>query len=117
MVGDAETAVSLKRFGFNAAASDRIPLNRSVLDTRPLACRSWDYPDKLPPVSILLVFFNEPWTLLSPHHPAHSEAPDALKAEFTIANRSFRPRADSAPAHQGISPRGRRKLQGCDSAQ
>lgn len=52
-------------WGYNVYASDQISLYRSIPDTRPAECRHWDYPlDKLPPVSVIIVVYNEAWSPL-----------------------------------------------------
>lgn len=92
-MGDAESAASVNEFGFNGLASDAVPLNRSIPDTRAPSCRSWDYPDSLPPVSIAVVFFNEPFPQPCPTtRPSHH----APQVERTAANCPLYPRTDTA---------------------
>ncbi|GAV06527.1 hypothetical protein RvY_16497-1 [Ramazzottius varieornatus] len=50
--------------GFNALASDKIALDRSIKDIRHKDCRTKKYYDRLPSVSIIVPFHNEHWTTL-----------------------------------------------------
>lgn len=61
--------------GFNALASDYVPLNRSVKDIRHPDCKKKLYIEELPSVSVILPFHNEHWTTL-------------LRSVYSIVNRS-----------------------------
>ena len=50
--------------GFNALASDRISLDRSLNDIRHPDCKTKTYSNILPSVSIVIPFHNEHWTTL-----------------------------------------------------
>ena len=58
---DEEDAVkrSIKEFGFNMVMSDKISLDRVPKDIRDPKCKYVDYPEKLPEVSVVIVFHNE----------------------------------------------------------
>jgi len=50
---------------FNLVVSDRIPLNRTLKDTRKESCKEIDYHvASLPMASIVIVFHNEAWSTL-----------------------------------------------------
>lgn len=61
--------------GFNAALSDKIPLNRSLPDIRHKGCRTKKYLKKLDTVSVIVPFHNEHWTTL-------------LRTVYSVLNRS-----------------------------
>lgn len=50
-----------RQYGFNLAKSNALPLNHPVPDLRSADCRSVTYPpvDKLPKVSVIIIFYNE----------------------------------------------------------
>ena len=50
--------------GFNAYASDKISLHRSMKDIRHPDCKSKKYWNKLPTASVIVPFHNEHWTTL-----------------------------------------------------
>ena len=50
--------------GFNALASDRISLDRSLSDIRHPDCRGKMYSSRLPTASVVIPFHNEHWTTL-----------------------------------------------------
>ncbi|KRY29154.1 putative N-acetylgalactosaminyltransferase 6 [Trichinella spiralis] len=60
---------------FNIVASDRIPLNRTLIDARRAACRNKTYSSALPTTSVIIVFHNEAWSTL-------------LRTVFSVINRS-----------------------------
>lgn len=53
-----------KENGFNALASDKISLHRSIPDIRNPGCKNKKYNSYLPEVSVIVPFFNEHWTTL-----------------------------------------------------
>lgn len=48
----------------NMVVSDAISLDRSVKDTRIKECKHWNYPEKLPSASVIIVFHNEGFSVL-----------------------------------------------------
>lgn len=57
---DKDTIHSLKnQYGMNIAASQLIPMDRSVPDIRLDECKYWHYTDRLPSTSVVVVFHNE----------------------------------------------------------
>lgn len=46
-------------YGVNIAASDRIPMDRSIADFRLQECQHWSYGEELPLASVVIVFHNE----------------------------------------------------------
>lgn len=80
--------------GFNALASDKMALDRSLRDIRHADCRTQRYLAKLPNVSVVIPFHNEHWTTLlrtvvtvmvrSPPHLLHEVilADDGSTKEF-----------------------------------
>ncbi|KAL4225898.1 polypeptide N-acetylgalactosaminyltransferase [Mactra antiquata] len=53
-----------KKHGFNTFISDMISLHRKLPDMRPDECKTRVYPDDLPPVSIVIIFRDEWWSIL-----------------------------------------------------
>ncbi|XP_059147959.1 polypeptide N-acetylgalactosaminyltransferase 1-like isoform X2 [Physella acuta] len=49
----------MKEYNLNVYASDQLPLDREVPDSRPLGCGSLVYPDNLPTTSVVIPFHNE----------------------------------------------------------
>ncbi|XP_073687866.1 probable polypeptide N-acetylgalactosaminyltransferase 8 [Garra rufa] len=48
-----------KEFGYNVFLSNRLPLNRTIPDTRDIRCAAKIYPKDLPTISVVLIYFNE----------------------------------------------------------
>ncbi|GFY41193.1 polypeptide N-acetylgalactosaminyltransferase 5, partial [Trichonephila inaurata madagascariensis] len=72
---------------FNLLASDRIALNRSLLDVRMEGCRRKEYPNSLPTTSIVIVFHNEAWsTLLRTVYSVINTAPAPLISEIILVD-------------------------------
>ncbi|KAI1287258.1 N-acetylgalactosaminyltransferase 7 [Halotydeus destructor] len=51
-------------YGMNIAASNRIPMDRTVPDIRLEECKHWGYSEQLPTASVVIVFHNEGFTTL-----------------------------------------------------
>ncbi|KAL8620000.1 hypothetical protein ACOMHN_015282 [Nucella lapillus] len=67
---------TVREFGFNMLISDKIPMDRSVPDTRMEECKYWHYPEELPTASVILVFYDEGWsTLLRTVHSVINTSP------------------------------------------
>jgi polypeptide N-acetylgalactosaminyltransferase len=86
---DEEDAVrkSIKEFGFNMVMSDKISLDRVPKDIRDPKCKYVDYPEKLPEVSVVIVFHNEGWsTLMRTVHSVIKQTPKELLGEVVMVD-------------------------------
>ncbi|XP_004869584.1 probable polypeptide N-acetylgalactosaminyltransferase 8 [Heterocephalus glaber] len=52
------------RFGYNVYLSNRLPLNRSLPDTRDSRCLQKTYPPQLPSLSVILIFMDEALSII-----------------------------------------------------
>lgn len=80
---------SVREFGFNMVASDKISLDRRIKDTRPSECKYWHYPEisKLPTASVVIVFVNEGWsTLMRTVHSVLNTSPPELIADIILVD-------------------------------
>ncbi len=80
---------SVREFGFNMVASDKISLDRRIKDTRNPECKYWHYPEtsKLPRASVVLVFVNEGWsTLIRTVHSVINTSPPELLADIIMVD-------------------------------
>ncbi|XP_025103405.1 N-acetylgalactosaminyltransferase 7-like isoform X2 [Pomacea canaliculata] len=76
---------TVREFGFNMVASDKMAWNRSIPDTRMDECKYWHYPSNLPTASVILVFYNEGWsTLLRTVHSIINTSPPQLLHEVVL---------------------------------
>ncbi|XP_076463576.1 N-acetylgalactosaminyltransferase 7-like isoform X2 [Babylonia areolata] len=76
---------TVREFGFNMVASDKVPMNRSIPDTRMDECKYWHYPEDLPTASVILVFYNEGWsTLVRTVHSIINTSPAHLLHEVVL---------------------------------
>ncbi|KAK0088747.1 hypothetical protein PV325_010854 [Microctonus aethiopoides] len=55
---------SLKKAAVNIIVSNKIPLNRKLPDIRDSLCTNVTYESSLPTASVIIIFYNEPWSLL-----------------------------------------------------
>lgn len=78
----------LKTFGYNAYASDLMSLRRRLPDVRAAWCREQDLvSSRLPPTSIVIVFYNEAWSvLLRTVHSILDRTPDHLIHELVLVD-------------------------------
>ena len=77
----------IKKFGFNLVVSDKISLNRFPKDLRNKTCRRIDYPEKLPKVSVIIVFHNEGiGPLLRTFHSVINRSPEELLDEIIVVD-------------------------------
>lgn len=73
--------------GFNGLLSDRISLNRSLPDARPVGCKDRKYSEKLPKASIIIVFHNEHLSaLLRSIHSIVNRSPSILLEEVILVD-------------------------------
>ena len=76
---------ALALWGFNMVASNKVSLDRIPADLRMDECRRWDYPEKLPAVSVVLVFHNEGFTtLMRTVHSVINYSPPELIHEVVL---------------------------------
>jgi len=82
---DASVKKSIAEFGFNIIASDRISLDRAPKDLRRLECKYYEYPSRLPSVSVVIVFHNEAWSpLMRTVHNVINNSPKELIHEIVM---------------------------------
>ena len=73
--------------GFSVVVSDKISVNRSILDARPSECKSLRYLKKLPKVSVIIIFHNEVKSiLLRTVHSVINRTPPELLQEIILVN-------------------------------
>jgi polypeptide N-acetylgalactosaminyltransferase len=73
--------------GFSVVVSDKISVNRSILDCRPEQCRSLKNLSNLPKVSIIIIFNNEVKSvLLRTIHSVINRTPQELLHEIILVN-------------------------------
>lgn len=72
--------------GFNLQMSDHLPLDRVAPDSRHSACKTLEYDlDSLPAASVLMVFYNEPFsTLMRSVHSVLNRTPPPLLKEVVL---------------------------------
>ncbi|KAK9410002.1 polypeptide N-acetylgalactosaminyltransferase 18 [Crotalus adamanteus] len=82
--------IALKQFqyyGYNAYLSDRLPLDRSLPDFRPIGCKNLTFPESLPEVSIVFIFVNEALSvILRSIHSAIDRTPAHLLKEIILVD-------------------------------
>lgn len=75
----------IKEFGFNLVNSDKISMDRLPKDLRDKTCKHIDYPEKLPTVSVIVVFHNEGWgPLVRTFHSVVNRTPPELLGEIVV---------------------------------
>lgn len=73
--------------GYNGLISDKISVNRSIVDLRHNKCKKLRYLKELPSVSIVIPFYNEHLSvLLRTIHSVLNRSPDALLREIILIN-------------------------------
>lgn len=73
--------------GFSVVISDKISVNRSILDARPTKCKNLKYLAKLPTVSVIIIFNNEVQSvLLRTVHSVINRTPAELLHEVILVN-------------------------------
>ncbi|KAL7012321.1 hypothetical protein ACKWTF_014770 [Chironomus riparius] len=90
LTDDNELALNKKLFsatGFGVVVSDRISVNRSIKDTRHPNCQKYLYPEELPNVSIIIIFYNEVFSVLQRTlHSIVNRTPPELLHEIILVN-------------------------------
>lgn len=90
VIGKEEEKLKVEKFKlnqFNLLASDRIALNRSLVDVRMDGCKRKEYPQYLPSTSIVIVFHNEAWsTLLRTVYSVIRTSPHTLITEIILVD-------------------------------
>ncbi|KAI3380103.1 hypothetical protein SNEBB_010675 [Seison nebaliae] len=87
VVDQNEKGTLQRKYGFNIALSNKIPLNRSIIDNRHYTCKYWHYPpvEQLPTASIIIVFYNEGLSVvLRTIHSALQTSPPALIKDVVL---------------------------------
>lgn len=80
---------SIFEYSFNAVASEKISLDRSIPDTRIPNCKGRKYYADLPPVSVIIVSHNEhPSVLLRTVHSVINRTPTKLLKEIILVDDS-----------------------------
>lgn len=73
--------------GFAVVISDKISVNRSIVDIRPSKCKGFEYLAKLPSVSIIIIFRDEVKSiLLRTIHSVINRTPPELLHEVILVN-------------------------------
>ncbi|KAG5668806.1 hypothetical protein PVAND_016730 [Polypedilum vanderplanki] len=73
--------------GFYVVVSDKISVNRSLVDNRHPSCSKRKYSKNLPKVSIIITFHNEIWSvLLRCLHSIYNRSPQELLYEIILIN-------------------------------
>lgn len=52
------------KHNYNLYASDHMSVRRNLMDYRCLECQKLTYPNRLPNVSIIIVLYNEAWSMI-----------------------------------------------------
>lgn len=72
---------------FNLMASDGMSLNRSLPDVRTDSCKQLNYPFVLPKSSVIIVFYNEAWSvLMRTVHSIINRSPHGLVSEILLVD-------------------------------
>uniref|UniRef100_A0A6Q2XLT7 Polypeptide N-acetylgalactosaminyltransferase n=1 Tax=Esox lucius TaxID=8010 RepID=A0A6Q2XLT7_ESOLU len=59
-----EAQALFEKYGYNVFLSDRLPLNRSLPDTREAKCMSKKYPKELPSIAVVLIYLDEALSII-----------------------------------------------------
>ena len=82
-----EVSSKKSEYGMNIVASDHIPMDRIVPDLRHSECKYWDYPERLPTASVVIVFHNEGFTtLLRTVHSVLLRSPQRFLREVLLVD-------------------------------
>ena len=73
--------------GYSVVVTDKISVNRSIQDTRHPDCQKFLYPSELPNVSIIIIFYNEVFSVLKRTiHSVVNRTPPELLHEIILVN-------------------------------
>lgn len=76
-----------KEFGSNVFVSNLISLNRQISDNRSEYCKNKVYSKDLPKVSVVIAFYNEPWSVLMRLvHSVLINTPEHLLEEIVLSD-------------------------------
>lgn len=80
-------AEAFEKTGFYVYVSDKISVNRSIPDRRPVECQELKYLHKLPSVSVIIIFHNEVMSVLKRTiHSVINRTPSELLHEIILVN-------------------------------
>ncbi len=84
--------IDIFSYAFNAFLSARLPLDRSVPDSRSQECKAVSYPSRLPTASVIICFVDEMWsTLLRTVVSVLNRSPPSILKEVILVD-------DASPA-------------------
>ncbi|XP_051168058.1 polypeptide N-acetylgalactosaminyltransferase 1-like [Leptopilina boulardi] len=79
--------LALKKKALNTILSDKISLKRNLVDPRNPLCKNVTYDTLLPSASIVIIFYNEPWSvLLRTVHSVLRKSPPKLLKEIILVD-------------------------------
>uniref|UniRef100_A0A673ICG4 Polypeptide N-acetylgalactosaminyltransferase n=1 Tax=Sinocyclocheilus rhinocerous TaxID=307959 RepID=A0A673ICG4_9TELE len=82
-----EAERQFQEFGYNVFLSNRLPLNRTVPDTRDIRCTVKNYPKNLPTISVILIYLNEaPSVIKRAIHSITDKTPAHLLKEIILVD-------------------------------
>ncbi|XP_052399304.1 probable polypeptide N-acetylgalactosaminyltransferase 8 isoform X2 [Carassius gibelio] len=82
-----EAERQFQEFGYNVFLSNRLPLNRTIPDTRDIRCATKSYPTDLPTISVILIYFNEaPSVIKRAIHSIIDKTPALLLKEIILVD-------------------------------
>ncbi|CAB0006391.1 unnamed protein product [Nesidiocoris tenuis] len=82
-----EASRVMKKEAFNLILSQKIPYNRTLNDVRHSDCKSIEYPEDLPTVSVIIIFTDERWsTLIRTVHSVLNMSPSRYLKEVILVD-------------------------------
>ncbi|XP_046671680.1 polypeptide N-acetylgalactosaminyltransferase 1-like isoform X1 [Homalodisca vitripennis] len=77
----------MKKEAFNLVASNKVSYNRTIVDARHPLCKSVQYDDDLPDVSVIIIFNNEAWSsLIRTIHSVLNGSPAHLLKQIVLVD-------------------------------
>ncbi|EGD75657.1 hypothetical protein PTSG_07775 [Salpingoeca rosetta] len=97
----------MRQYGFNLRRSNSLPLAREMPDIRHRDCKSIVYPNNMPKVSVIIIFYNEPVsTLLRNVLSVLNRSPQHLLGEIVLVDdNSTLPELQDLPKHLAKLPK------------